>query len=93
MTPDELHILASAYIEYTGIGRTTLSCLACGNNGTLSRLERGLSCYPLTLRRAEAWFAANWPPELEWPLALPRVPPGYTIVRHPGGTSEQGCSP
>lgn len=68
-TPDEIVTLGRAYGAAMGWkGLSSVSKRACGTTDTLSRIDQGLGCHTRTLARATAWFDANWPPDLAWPL-------------------------
>jgi hypothetical protein len=67
---DDLLRLAEAYASVRGVSLYTLSRRIFGpqNSATLPRLAQGKGCNVGTAAQASAWFDANWPADLPWPL-------------------------
>src|SRR4051812_6409353 len=80
MGPREILLLASVYRRNTGRSFRQIGWRSCRNNQFLQRLAEGKGCHTRTIERAEAWFTANWPPDVPWPLD------GTSAYTRPGGT-------
>lgn len=64
---------AEIYAAARGIGLPTVGRLAAGDWRFFDRLQDGEKTF--TARKYDeviAWFAANWPPEVEWPADVKR---------------------
>lgn len=74
MTPNELLRVARAYAAATGLQLSTVAVYATGKRYTalFDRIEVGHGISTRSLERAASWFAANWPPDTEWPTTIDR---------------------
>ena len=72
MNKQMLVTLAEAFAAHRGLKLSTVSTYVAGDGKFFGSLKGPAGC---TLARAErvlAWFAANWPADLEWPRHIPR---------------------
>ena len=73
MTGDQLLTLARLYTAHQGISLRQLGRRALqGNHKFFVRLEAGDGVNTRSIERAGLWLAENWPPEMEWPVDVPR---------------------
>jgi len=70
---DELRILAAAYCAATGKTLHWLGENAAEQPKLFERLSGGFSCTLDKAERASDWLAANWPADVPWPAAVPRL--------------------
>jgi len=76
MTAYDLLLLARIYLAATGVSRTQLGQISCGNRMIYFRLERGLGCHSASLEKAHAWFAEHWENTgIPWPAEIPKPRP------------------
>jgi hypothetical protein len=64
--------LAKTYASHTGRRLSTLGAYSVNDGKFFERLRNGGGCTLKTAARVLAWFAANWPADLEWPRHIPR---------------------
>lgn len=64
--------LASHYCQHISRSEATVSEKIAGHARLFSRLRDGKGCNVQTFNNAMAWFAKNWPADLEWPSDVPR---------------------
>ncbi|MBD3787214.1 MAG: hypothetical protein IE922_09625 [Sphingomonadales bacterium] len=72
MRPTQLTNLANAYAAHRGLKLSTLGVYAVNDGKFFGRLAEGFDCRTKTAAKVAAWFAANWPSDLEWPRDIPR---------------------
>lgn len=66
----EIEALARVYSRHVNRAESTVIRWSSGSGDTLARLREGK---PITTDRVDktiAWFADNWPAELEWPSTV-----------------------
>lgn len=65
--------LAGTFSEATGVALATLGERAAGDWRFFTRVrDADLNFRVRTYDRAVAWFSANWPADLDWPVDVPR---------------------
>jgi hypothetical protein len=89
LSPDDLLTVARAYQSATGYSLVTIGRRSCNNDKIYKRIAEGGGALSLSIERAGAWFAANWPANTEWPAGIER-PPG--TPRRPRGTPAPNCA-
>lgn len=73
--------MARAYASAEGVDLSVVSSRVFDDSKKLPAIAAGTAS--VTLRRAEgalAWFAAHWPAEACWPVAVPLPLPAATPV-------------
>ena len=72
METKHLSDLAELYATHIGRSLYTVASRVGVHNKAFTKLRDGLGCHVETYRHAMAWFAVNWPADLEWPHHIPR---------------------
>jgi hypothetical protein len=72
---DSLLAVARAYGAAAQVDLSTVSWRALGDTKKLPALVAGKDIQVRRYERAMQWFSNHWPPEAEWPAAVPRPTP------------------
>jgi hypothetical protein len=64
--------LADRYCDHVGLSHWRVSFLILNKGQFFNDLRKGAGCTLRTSDKVTAWFAANWPADLEWPRDIPR---------------------
>lgn len=64
--------LADMLAAHRGVTHYAISMRALRKGDFFKKLRDGGDCRTSTAERVLAWFAANWPADLEWPRHIPR---------------------
>lgn len=67
-----LTTLAEMLAAHQGVTHFAISMRALGKGDFFLKLLAGGDCRTATAARVLAWFADNWPADLEWPADIPR---------------------
>lgn len=72
---EQLIQVATIYAQAAGLASGSASRRVFKDGKTLPRLMAGGDVTTGTFESAMAWFAANWPADLDWPSDIPRPAP------------------
>ena len=68
----DLFTLAAAYGKATGLAEASVSTRVLDGGGRLAQIREGRDIGVRRLRKALAWFSANWPENAVWPESIDR---------------------
>lgn len=68
----QLITLAEGYGRKTGLSEARIATLVQNQGVFFKRIRAGKGCSVDTYLKVKRWFAAHWPPDLDWPRGVDR---------------------
>jgi hypothetical protein len=75
MTTDDILLLAKTYAAHIDRSLYRVALRVGVHSKFFVLLDKGQGCNSRTVPTVMAWFDANWPADLDWPVSVPRPRP------------------